>query len=138
MAKKQIATFLGPNKGLSVTPTGYAYAYNQVGTAQLQSVTSTLDFTTGKYVFVGEWIICGAVNKDGVSGTGGIDQFYLKLNGSTVMSLRTDTGEEDMPQSFVSPIIIPPLTRVEVLANCTVNNSNWLVSNTLIGRVYDA
>jgi len=137
MAKKQIATFLGPNKGLSVVG-DFAYAYNQIDTAQLQSITNTLDFTTGKYVFVGEWTVSGSVNKDSVSVTGGIDQFYLKLNGSIVISLKTDTGEEDMPTSLTVPVIIPPLTKVEVSANCTVDNDNWLVSNSLIGRVYDA
>jgi len=137
MAKKQIATFLGPNKGLSVVG-DFAYAYNQVVSSDLQTPTNTLEFTTGKYLFVGKWIVSGTVNKDGVSETGGIDQYYLKLNGNTVMSLKTDTGEEDMPTSLVVPVIIPPLTKVEVLADCTVNNANWLVSNTLIGRVYDA
>jgi len=138
MVKKQIATFLGSNKGLSVTPTGYAYAYNQSPTSSQQSLENTLDFTTGKYLFVGFWTACGAVNKDGVSSTGGIDQFYLKFNGTTVMSLKTDTAEEDNPQQMTVPIIIPPLTKVEAAADCTVNNANWMVSNTLTGRIYDA
>ena len=93
-------------------------------------------FTTGNYLFVGEWTVCGSVNKDGVSGTGGIDQFYLKLNGTTVMSLKTDTGEEDMPTKLTVPVIIPSYTQVQASADCTINNGNWLVSNTLIGRIY--
>jgi len=138
MAKKRTATFLGSQLGLTVTPSGYAYAYNEIGTGQLQSIANTLSFTTGDYVFVGKWTVSGSINSTGVSGTGGIDQFYLKLNGTVVMSLKTDTAEEDMPNSFVVPVIIPPLTKVEALAVCALNNDVWLVSNTLTGRVYDA
>jgi len=137
MAKKNTGTFLGPQLGLSVVGE-FAYAYNQSPTSSQQSNENTLEFTTGNFVFVGQWIGCGAVNKDGVSTTGGIDQFYLKFNGSTVMSLKTDTAEEDNPQQMTVPIIIPPLTKVEASADCTVNNANWMISNTLIGRVYDA
>ena len=128
-------SFTGPAEALEIAG-DFAYAYNETGTAQLQSITNTLDFTTGNYLFVGQWTACGNVNKDGVSSTGGIDQFYLKLNGTTVMSLRTDTGEEDMQSYTTVPIIIPAYTQVEVAANCTVNNDNWVVSNTLTGRIY--
>ena len=128
-------SFTGPAEALEIVG-DYAYAYNQVATDQLQSIANTLDFTTGNYLFVGEWTVCGAVNKDGVSGTGGIDQFYLKLNGTTVMSLKTDTGEEDSPTKLTVPVIIPSYTQVQVSADCTINNDNWLVSNTLTGRIY--
>jgi len=137
MAKKRTAAFLGPNYGISVTPDGYAYAYNQIGSANLQGTpASTLDFTTGDYTFVGHWTVCGAVKYDAISGSGSVDQFYLTLNGNVVMSLRTDTDEEDSPGALTVPIIIPPLTRVEVKAACGVNDDDWLVSNTLIGRIY--
>jgi len=138
MAKRRTATFLGPQLGLTVTPIGYAYAYNESPTSSQQSNENTLDFTTGNYLFVGQWTACGSVNKDGTSSTGGVDQFYLKLNGTTVMSLKTDTGEEDQPSNMTVPVIIPPLTKVEISIDCTVNNANWLVSNTLTGRIYDA
>jgi|29_taG_2_1085357.scaffolds.fasta_scaffold06123_3 hypothetical protein len=129
------ATFTGSQKGLT-TVGDYCYAYNEVGTDDLQSIANTLEFTTGKYIIIGHWTVCGSVNKDGDSGTGAIDQFYLKLNNTTVMSLKTDTGEEDSPQSMVVPIVIPPLTKVECSAVCGINNENWLVSNTITGRIY--
>jgi len=123
--------------GLELNVVGnFAYAYNEIGSSALQTPTNTLAFTTGNYLFVGEWTACGTVNKDGVSSTGGIDQFYLKLNGITIMSLKTDTAEEDNPQHLVVPVIIPAYTKVEALADCTVNNANWLVSNSLTGRIY--
>ena len=98
----------------------FAYAYNQVGTSLLQSPTNTLEFSSGNYLFVGHWTVCGAVNKDNDSDTGGVDQFYLKLNGTTIMSLRTDTQAQviESPQSMTVPVIIAPYTNVEVLAVC--------------------
>jgi hypothetical protein len=131
------STFAGGSKSLDIIG-DFAYAYNQIGTAQVQSPTATLSFTTGNYVFKGHWTVCGAVNKDNDSDTGGIDQFYFKLNTTTVMSLRTDTQSQQIesPQSMTVPIIIPPFTLVEALAVSEVNNDNWLVSNTLVGRIY--
>jgi len=139
MAKKQIATFLGPQLGLSIAG-DYAYAYNEVPSSDLQTIANTLDFVTGDYLFVGKWTAFGTVNNSGVSVGGGVDQFYLKLNGSTVMSLKTDTGDSSAgelpPQALTVPIIIPARTHVEASAVCTINNSAWILSNTLIGRIY--
>lgn len=129
------STFTGGSKALDIIG-NFAYAYNEVATSLLQSPTATLSFTTGNYVFEGNWIVCGSVNKDGVSETGGVDQFYLKLNSTTVMSVKVETNQEDSPTTYTVPILIPPFTLVETLADCTVNNSNWLVSNSLIGRIY--
>jgi len=125
--------------GLELNVVGdFAYAYNQRGTGTVQTPTNTLDFMTGNFLFVGHWTVCGSVNKDGDSDTGGIDQFYLKLNGITIMSLRTDTQSQivESPQSLTVPVIIPAYTTVEVLAVSEQNNDNWLVSNSLTGRIY--
>jgi len=131
----------GPNivagAGLELNVVGdFAYAYNQVGSDELQSITNTLDFTTGKYIFVGEWTVCGAIRQDEDSPTGGVDQFYLKLNGIVVQSLRTEGNEEDMPTTFTVPIIIPPLTHVEISCISATNNALWQSSNTLTGAIY--
>jgi len=118
----------------------YAYAYNQVASNNLQSIANTLDFQTGNYLFVGKWTVCGTVNNSGVSVGGGVDQFYLKLNEVTVMSLKTDTGDSSAgelpPQALTVPIIIPAFTKVEVSAVCTINNAAWILSNTLTGRIF--
>jgi len=118
----------------------FAYAYNEVASNLVQSVTNTLDFTTGNYLFVGKWTVCGSVNNVGVSVGGGVDQFYLILNNQTIMSLKTDTGDSSAgelpPQALTVPVIIPPYSHVEIAAVCTINNSAWLVSNSLTGRIY--
>jgi len=115
----------------------HAYAYSgQFGTDVVQNLTEMLSFTSGNYYFVGEWTVCGAVNKDGDSGTGTIDQFYLSFNGTTIQSLKTDTGEEDQPGTFTIPIIIPSYTIVKCEGVSGLNNVNWVISQTLIGRIY--
>jgi len=131
-------SFTGPAEALEIAG-DFAYAYNQIGTADVNAgPTNTLVFTTGNFLFVGHWTVCGSVNKDGDSATGGIDQFYLKLNGATIMSLRTDTQSQivESPQSLTVPVIIPAYTDVEALAVSEQNNNNWLVSNSLTGRIY--
>jgi len=128
-------SFVGPQEALEIAG-NFAYAYNQVGSDLLQTPTATLVFTSGNYLFVGHWTVSGSVNKDGVSTTGGVDQFYFKLNGSTVMSIKSDTNDEESPTVYTVPVIIPAYTEVECLANCTLNNANWVVSNSLTGRIY--
>ena len=128
-------SFTGPAEALEIAG-DFAYAYNQVTTDLLQTPTATLTFTSGNYLFVGQWTVSGSVNDDGVSESGGVDQFYLKLNGTTIMSLKAETNQEDSPTNYTVPIIIPAYTEVECLAVCTVNNANWLVSNSLTGRIY--
>jgi len=128
-------SFTGPTEALEIAG-DFAYAYNQVGTELLQSITNTLDFTTGNFLFVGHLTCCGAIRQDESSPTGGIDQFYLSLNGSVLMSLRTEGNNENSPLTYTIPIIIPAYTKVEVSAVSATNNNLWEVSNTLTGRIY--
>ena len=132
-------SFTGPAEALEIAG-DFGYAYNQVASSDVQSITNTLSFTTGNYLFVGKWTACGSVNNSGVSVGGGVDQFYLALNGSTIMSLKIDTGDSSAgelpPQALVVPVIIPSYTEVEISAVCTINNVAWIVSNSLTGRIY--
>jgi len=123
--------------GLSLNIIGdFAYAYNQVPSSDLQSITNTLDFTTGNFLFVGQWTVSGAIYQNDDNPTSGIDQFYLKLNGTVVMSLRTEGNNEQSPHNYTVPVIIPAYTKVEVSAVSATNNELWMVSNTLTGRIY--
>ena len=71
MAKKQIATFLGGQLGLSTYQGSMPNAYSgQIGTENTQSLTDMLSFTTGDYYLVGEWTVSGAINISGDSDTG--------------------------------------------------------------------
>jgi hypothetical protein len=140
MAKKNTATFLGPNKGLSIVGE-HAYAYSgDIPTNQASSQLTMLEFTTGTETFVGTWTVCGTVpiSGAGVSGSGGLDQFHLAFNGTTLQGLRTETNEEDMPSSDTIPVIIPPHTKVTVKGISAKNDANWGFSTALHGRIYNA
>ena len=138
MAKKQTATFLGGQLGLS-TIKDHAYAYSgQIGTENTQSLADMLSFTTGDYYLVGEWTVSGAINISGDSDTGGIDQFYLSYNGITIQSLKTDTHHEQMPTTETVPILIPPRTDVICQGVSEINSNSWVISQVIIGRIYNA
>jgi len=138
MVKKQIATFLGPQLGIS-TVGNHAYAYSgNIGTENTQSLTPMLSFTTGDYYLVGNWTVCGAVNISGDSDTGGIDQFYLSYNGVTIQSLKTDTQQEDSPTLYTIPILIPPRTVVVCEGVSSLDTNSWLISQSIVGRIYNA
>ena len=62
----------------------------------------------------------------------------VKLNNNTVLVDKTDAAEEDMPSANVSPIIIPPLTEVEVISDSNDTDANYIGSISFTGRVYDA
>ena len=129
-------SFTGPAEALEIIG-DHAYAYSgQFGTNDTQALTEMISFTSGNYYFVGQWTVCGAVNKDGNSETGGIDQFYLSFNGITIQSLKTETHEEDQPGMFTVPIIIPSYTAVVCEGVSSLDNSNWKISQTLTGRIY--
>ena len=135
MARKQIATFLGPNPGL-VTLGDHCYAYSGSFTASTTSTTRLL-FTTGKYYIVGEFRLAGMIDL-ATPANGRIGTMTVKLNNNTVLVDKTDAAEEDMPSANVSPIIIPPLTEVEVISDSNDTDANYIGSISLTGRVYDA
>jgi len=130
------ATFTGPAEALEILG-DHGYAYNSTGAeAPYAGLTTMLSFTTGNYYFVGEWTVCGAVNTSASSDTGAIDQFYLSYNGTTIQTLKTDTQQEDSPTLYTVPIIIPPYTEVVCQAASSLNNNSWVISQSIIGRIY--
>jgi len=138
MAKKQTATFLGGQLGIS-TIGEHAYAYSgQFPTGSVQSLTDMLNFTTGDYYLVGEWTVCGSVNLSSASDTGALDQFYLSYNSITIQSLKTDTQQEDSPTLYTIPIMIPPRTVVICQGISSLNNDSWRISQSIAGRIYNA
>ena len=133
MAKKQIATFLGPNKGL-VTLGDHCYAYTGSFAASTTSTTRLL-FTTGKYYIVGDIRLAGMIDL-ATPANGRIATMTVKFNSSIVLVDKTDAAEEDMPSANVSPLIIPPLTVVEVISDANDDDANYTGSISLTGRVY--
>ena len=132
MAKaKHAATFLGPNKGLSVIDS-HCYAYSgSVSVAGASSANTTLlDFNSGDaYIHA---------NLQGFSTERGSAQLYLVVKFNDQILIKTEfddagsaSGLLDMPIK----LIIPPLTRVTVLVGIESGTTKFW-SLTLTGRVY--
>jgi uncharacterized protein YuzE len=127
MAKAQIATFLGPQPGISITG-DHAYGYSGVITYDTTTPTTFLKFKTGKYYLVG--------NVAFYSSEGGNSDIFveLKLNGTIIMKARyaqQQYSTNDQP----APIVIPPMTEFEGLMGTDISQD---LTMTITGRVYDA
>jgi len=131
MAKKQIATFLGTQKGLSVVG-AYAYAYS--GAIPLNNETKTaLEFTTGNYIVVSQTQLTGRTAGMAANKELGL---IISLNDNTVLKQQPMTNNA---QGFndLDPfdIIIPPHTnvKVEIYSNDTGSIDFFA---TMTGRIY--
>jgi len=135
MAKKQIATFLGTQKGL-LNVGEHVYAYStQTSTASSGAFGELLNFTTGNRYIVSEITMFAGVNPTD-PGLGITSNFKVSLNGEIVFYVNLDSAAEDHPSQAVVPVLIPPLTTVLIEANA--GGSGWNPSVSIVGRVYDA
>jgi len=133
MAKKQIATFLGPNQGLSILGShAYAFSGNLTITGQGTGDPDTvlLKFHTGKQFIDIDLTI-------GLDTSADLTVAYeINLNGQTVYAVKWDAGG---PSGFIVDVpvklIIPPLTEFELKVG---TDANKLMCAILRGRVYDA
>lgn len=131
MVKKQIATFLGPNKGLSIVG-DHCYAFTGV----IETTTSFqtfLDFQSPakRYIEAHLDVIWGEFSGDSI-------EWNLLMNGVEVIdSLNSHTSSYYFPITH-SHFIIPPSTRVvwRIINNSSSNTRN--VSAVLRGTVYNA
>ena len=128
MVKKQIATFLAPNKGVVILGE-HCYAYSgsiAVGSAE----TTLLEFTTGKYYIV------GLVHYSKNTFDGDDMQYQLYLNGSVVLGFTDQYSANDFADQAY-PIVIPPLTLVKATSTDDTGDNARPVLCTITGRVYD-
>jgi len=137
MAKKQIATFLGTQPGLSIAG-NYAYAY--CGTFGANTTEFEMfNFTTGKELIVGEFIINGSVLFTADSHLGNNDAFKITFNGVAISTVKIDTTGTDvgMPMTNNQAVVIPPLTRVILSCVSSQDSTTERVSAMFVGRVYE-
>ena len=130
MAKKNIATFLAPNQGLSIVGS-HAYGYSGVQTVT-DSEQNLLDFHTGKEY------ISSKVQFNGIHGSA--DDFVYKIyfNGSVVASYLVGAALDRAKPDIPIWLIIPPLTHVQCSAQNTSSSAGQYQCASLTGRVYDA
>ena len=128
MSPKQIATFLAPNKGLTVIGS-HCYAYSGI-VAVNNDENFALDFHSGK-----QYIVCKIqFNIPAVTGDDYLYQVYL--NGNVVQSYNSQETVDRAKPDSVMHLVIPPLTHVQCsIANITDTSANDNIVS-LIGRVY--
>ena len=130
MAKKQIATFLGPNKGLSVVG-NRVYAFSgAIGVDGTEK--DLLNFTTGD-----DLIPCTIQFNYVQAATE--DFFYrVYFNNQLVQGyLTTHSTQYTSPDNLI-PIIIPPLTSVKLTAQNVDDNNERTQLVSITGKVLDA
>ena len=132
MARKQIATFLGPQLGISYLGE-HAYAYSGLlNSGDSGAEVTFLAFQTGKEYIFGKFQFFYAT--DDIQGS---DMIYrIKLNDQNIGQY----NDVEEPRSNTDPhqpipIVIPPLTRVTVTIASLAGAQQQAVMFT--GRVYD-
>ena len=137
MAKKNIATFLAPSKGLSITGS-HCYAFS--GTLDsLDSEQTVFNFTTGSEYIVATLTMTAPIRFTAAQIDEGRTRGYrLKFNGQIVGLYKVDSVQEDMPSDTEVQILIPPITAVVLTCIDVSADPNYLGTANLTGRVYDA
>jgi len=134
MAKKNIATFLAPNQGLSVIGS-HCYAFGGLNVASATPLT-TLDFTTGTEYIVGEFQVNAALDDDDPAGSVKPTTLNIKFNGQSIAIIGCGGATPDRrPSSIGQKVVIPPRTKVECIVD-SVAEADSYNSVTFIGRVY--
>ena len=132
MAKKQIATFLAPNQGLSIAG-DHAYAYSGTQGINTSAVTA-LSFTSGNFYLVGRIYCNGGVTAG--SSAGNLSGFNILFNGTSIGLLRTRTAADDSPDTVYNDIIIPPYTEVQVTITSGGTDAAILTTVLLTGKIF--
>jgi hypothetical protein len=133
MAKTDLATFLGPNKGLTVIQ-DRCYAYSGVGNATASVSFEGLDFTTGAELIVGR--IFFSIDDDDIA-QGNQYGWKIEFNGQQLTTARLQAAVAKAPYYGIMPfyeIVIPPLTRVQVTG--FTNNGGVNMCMVFSGRIY--
>jgi len=137
MARKQIATFLGPNLGLSIIGE-HCYGYSGPF-ARSTSQQIMLSFKTGNYYAITELTCFGSVNPaSGTVGGGETSGFTVKINGNEVMIIKTDTAPEDSPHQYSMPFLIPPHSNITIEVVSSGSGDAGNTECTIVGRIYNA
>ena len=126
-------TFTGPAEAIEVYG-DFAAAYTGLHSAS-ETGFEVLSFTTGNYLFVGEFQLNGAVSK---SSPGDIVQTSatITFNGVDIAIITNGNASIDAPMSTTQDLIIPAYTEVTVTFDMTSTGADNFASGTLTGRIY--
>jgi len=126
-------SFTGPAQALDIYG-DFAAAYTGLQPASTTRFT-VLSFTTGNYLFVGEFQLNAAIELDNVTlivHTGAT----IKLNGSTIALLTAGDLQLDAPITQTQTLLIPAYTEVLVQFDMDSTAADRYATGSLIGRIY--
>jgi len=129
MAKKNIATFLGTNKGLSVVG-DRCYAYNSLDFANTE--TTMLEFYSPSKIVIAKLSPYYSATTGDVSSQDAFFRVYL----NDVLVNNIALSHTDVPVGLDYDFIIPPLSLVKVTGKNTSGGTVVSFFATLIGRLY--
>ena len=132
MAKKQIATFLGTGKHLSIIGSHCA-AYSGDFASDAGNDTVYLNFATGA-----EYIVGTCQFHYGQSGQGDNYGYRIKFNGTTITTYTSTGGEEESEPDKPIPLVIPPFTEVLMSCQNLTSSTGRRQSVIFVGRVHNA
>ena len=126
-------SFTGPAEALDIYG-DFAAAYTGLHAA-VTTTFEVLSFTTGNYLFVGEFQLNAAVDDDDPSE---IIQSsaVIKFNGASISLLTTGNATADSPMSVTQSLLIPAYTQVVVEFDMASAHVDKFASGSLIGRIY--
>tara|TARA_Y100000296_G_scaffold56068_1_gene64309 strand:+ start:139 stop:564 length:426 start_codon:yes stop_codon:yes gene_type:complete len=125
-------TFTGPAEALEIYG-DFAAAYTGLQASNTTKFT-VLSFTTGNYLFVGEFQLNGAVGEDDPTDIQKTSA-TIKLNGAGVSLITSGQGDVDALMSQTQALLIPAYTQVTVEFDMA-NTTSAVASGSLIGRIY--
>jgi len=134
MAKKRIATFLAPNKGLSTLGN---HAYGMSGSVTINNNTVTqFSFTLGNYYLDGKYEFQMVASNMAPNKSVG---YIIKFNGQVVCKSIIETVASQVGMDLDRPtlLIIPPYTKVVIEAT-TDRAADMETFGIITGRVYNA
>ena len=125
------ASVASPGEGLRYIG-DHCYAYNIVAVST--TPVTHLDFTSGTGYIIGKLQCNGAADMGNID-RGQETVFRIDFNGVTILQLKTSSETDDNNPTVINEILIPPLTRVEIVADCDAANFGK-TSIAFVGRVY--
>ena len=124
------ASVASTGKGIRYIGRKHAFGYSGNATVT-DSVLSLLDFSTGTEYIVGQMQpFVGTANASDNY------QFIIKFNGQIIATMVTTSDINN--RDYISYLVIPPFTHIEITAANITDTSANLVSATITGRVYGA
>ena len=134
----------GGNPVGGANPAGIGTSLNYIGnhcyatSGEFECKTSDqtlLSFSTGNSYIIATLVMNAPIRFADIT-DGFVRGFKLNFNSETVLAVKADSSQEDMPAYIEVKVLIPPYTNVELICRDSTDNAAYLGTANLTGRVY--